>query len=430
MTCASCVRHVEQALAKVNGVVSATVNLATEQASVEFEGHVAAEKLTAAVSDAGYEARVIERERNALDLAADRRLRRETDIRRRAAQLAAGAVLSGVTLLLAYAFGSWHWSPYLQLGAALPVWLWVGWKFHRGALRSARHGAANMDTLVSLGSSVAFVYSALALFLLPGRQTFFEVAALIVTLISVGKLLEVVARGRAGAAIEALAGLQPRSAHLLARAARPDDWKQATPVDVPVDRIHVGDVVLIRPGERVPTDGVVIDGEGAVDESMLTGESMPVLKTPGSVAVGATVNGNAALVLRATRVGSATILAHILAIVERAQTEKAPVQRLADRVSAIFVPVDPAHRRGNLRGLGAHRTHPRHVDGPRGGGPGCRLPVRTRAGDARGRHGGHRARRRAGAAHPRWRVARAHSCPANDRLRQDRHLDTGHAAGR
>ncbi len=338
MTCASCVRHVEQALAKVNGVVSATVNLATEQASVELEGQVVAASLTAAVSDAGYEARVIERERNALDLAADRRLRRETDIRRRAAQLAAGAVLSGVTLLLAYAFGSWHWSPYLQLGAALPVWLWVGWKFHRGALRSARHGAANMDTLVSLGSSVAFVYSALALLLLPGRQTFFEVAALIVTLISVGKLLEVVARGRAGAAIEALAGLQPRSAHLLARAARPDDWKQATPVDVPVDRIHVGDVVLIRPGERVPTDGVVIEGEGAVDESMLTGESMPVLKTPGSAAVGATVNGNAALVLRATRVGSATILAHILGIVERAQTEKAPVQRLADRVSAIFVP--------------------------------------------------------------------------------------------
>ena len=338
MSCASCVRHVEQALGKVDGVVSATVNLATEQASVETDHPVAGERLVGAVRGAGYEARVIEPHADALEMAAERRLRRQTAIRSRVAQLVLGALLSGATLLLAYGFGSWRWSPYLQLGAAMPVWLWLGWKFHRGALRAARHGAANMDTLVSLGSSVAFVYSGVALFLLPGKQTFFEVAALIVTLISFGKLLEVIARGRAGAAIEALAGLQPRSAHLLARAARPDDWEQATPVDLPVDRIRVGDIVLVRPGERVPTDCVIISGQGAVDESMLTGESMPAMKAPGSPAVGATVNGNAALVVCATRVGSETTLAHILAIVERAQTEKAPVQRLADRVSAIFVP--------------------------------------------------------------------------------------------
>ena len=215
-----------------------------------------------AVRDAGYDARVIEPHADALEMAAERRLRRQTEIRSRAAQLVLGALLSGVTLLLAYGFGSWRWSPYLQLGAAMPVWLWLGWRFHRGALRAARHGSANMDTLVALGSSVAFVYSGIALFLLPGKQTFFEVAALIVTLISVGKLLEVIARGRAGEAIEALSGLQPRTAHLLSRAVRPDDWEQATPVDLPVDRIRVGDIVLIRPGERVPTDGVVVERSG------------------------------------------------------------------------------------------------------------------------------------------------------------------------
>ena len=284
MTCASCVRHVEQALAKVERRRRQPRSTWPQSRRAwTLEGHGRPPKASPRPSAMpAMRLALIERERNALDLAAERVSAGETDIRRRAAQLAVGAVLSGVTLLLSYAIRL------LALVAvpstervALPVWLWVGWKFHRGALRAARHGSANMDTLVSLGSSVAFVYSALALFLLPGRQTFFEVAALIVTLISVGKLLEVVARGRASAAIEALAGLQPRSAHLLARAARSDDWKQATPVEVPVDRIHVGDVVLIRPGERVPTDGVIIDGEGAVDESMLTGESVPALKTAG-----------------------------------------------------------------------------------------------------------------------------------------------------
>jgi len=338
MTCASCVRRVEQALENVDGVVSATVNLATELAGVDVGEKVDAESLTAAVRNAGYGARIVAPERNAMVVAAERRLRRRADVRRRARQLGVGVLLSGVTLLLSYGFGSWRWSGYLQLAIALPVWLWVGWKFHRGALRAARHGSANMDTLVSLGSSVAFVYSAVAVFVLPGQAIFFDVAALIVTLISVGKLLEVVARGRASGAIEALVGLQPRTARLLARAARSADWRDATPVDFPVDGLRVGDIVLIRPGERVPTDGVIIDGSGAVDESMLTGESVPAVKRPGNQAIGATVNGTSALVIRVTRVGSETTLAHILAIVERAQTEKAPVQRLADQVSAIFVP--------------------------------------------------------------------------------------------
>jgi Cu+-exporting ATPase len=203
----------------------------------------------------------------------------------------------------------------------------------------ARHASVNMDTLVSLGSSVAFGYSAVATFVLPGRSLYFDVAALIVTLISVGKLLELVARGRAGDAIEALAELQPRTAHLLARVAFADRWREAPAVDVPAEGLRMGDVVQVRPGERIPTDGAVIEGGGAVDESMLTGESLPVVKHPGDDVVGATVNGTVPLVLRVTKVGAETVLAQILTLVERALTEKAPVQRLADRVSAIFVPV-------------------------------------------------------------------------------------------
>ena len=338
MTCASCVRRVERALESTSGVVAATVNLVTESAVVDVDPSVDPGSLLAAVHEAGYEARLANSQRSSADAAAARRARRRADIRRRGLQLGIGVTLSCVVLVASYGFGSARWSGYLQLAIALPVWLWVGWKFHRGALQAARHRATTMDTLVSLGSSVAFIYSVVALFALPGQATYFDVAAVVVTLISVGKLLEVIARGRAGEAIEALAGLQPRTAHLLARAARADEWPAAPPVDFPVDALRAGDIVLIRPGERVPTDGVVIDGMGAVDESMLTGESRPALKQPRDEVIGATVNGNRALVVRVTRTGAETTLAQILALVEQAQTQKAPVQRLADSVSAVFVP--------------------------------------------------------------------------------------------
>jgi len=339
MTCASCVRRVERALDRVEGVHGASVSLATETADVALDGPVDAGALVAAVERAGYGAEPMAPDRSAADEAAERRARRHAAIRGRVRQIAAGAVLSAGVLVAAYAFGSASWSPSVQLALALPVWLWVGAVFHRGALRSLRHGTANMDTLVSLGSSVAFVYSLVATVALPGKALYFDVAALIVTLIAVGKLLELVARGRAGDAIEALAGLQPRTAHLLARGAgAAEAWRQAAPVDIPVDALRTGDVVLVRPGERLPTDAVVLDGAGAVDESMLTGESMPVTKRPGDDVVGATVNTTAALVLRVTQVGADTVLAQILRLVERAQTEKAPVQRLADRVSGVFVP--------------------------------------------------------------------------------------------
>jgi Cu+-exporting ATPase len=339
MTCASCVRRVERALAAVEGVGSASVNLTTEMADVALTTPVDAARLVAAVDKAGYGAEVLSGRRSAREEAEERQARRRAVIRSRTRVLGVGIVLSAGVLILSYGFASVAWSPYAQLGLALPVWLGVGANFHRGALKMARHASVNMDTLVSLGSSVAFGYSAAATFVLPGRSLYFDVAALIVTLISVGKLLELVARGRAGDAIEALAELQPRTAHLLARVAFADRWREAPAVDVPAEGLRMGDVVQVRPGERIPTDGAVIEGGGAVDESMLTGESLPVVKHPGDDVVGATVNGTVPLVLRVTKVGAETVLAQILTLVERAQTEKAPVQRLADRVSAIFVPV-------------------------------------------------------------------------------------------
>lgn len=338
MTCASCVHSVERALAGVEGVESASVNLTTEMADLDLSTPVDATRLVAAVVAAGYGAEPVAAGRSLREEADERRARRRATVRQRARRLGVGAVLSVAILALSYGFGSAPWSPYAQLGLALPVWLWVGAIFHRGALKTARHLSANMDTLVSLGSSVAFIYSAVATFALPGRALYFDVAALVVTLISVGKLLEIVARGRAGDAIEALAGLQPRTAHLLARAGSAERWRAATSVDVPAETLRVGDVLQVRPGERVPTDGTVLEGRASLDESMLTGESLPVAKGPGDDAVGATVNGTVPLVLRVTKVGAQTVLSQILSLVDRAQTEKAPAQRLADRVSSVFVP--------------------------------------------------------------------------------------------
>jgi len=328
MTCASCVGRVERALAGVPGVEEATVNLATERADVIAHSSVPAGTLVEAVRWAGYDA-VAQEETSAVP-ADGPRAHRCAEMRRRRTQLAAAAILSAGVLIAAYGFGSAPWSNWVQLALSLPVFLWVGALFHGGALRAARHGTANMDTLVSMGSTVAFVYSAVATVLLPREATYFDVAALIITLIFVGKFLEMAARGKAGEAIEALAGLQPRIAHRLA--------EDGLVVDLPIERVRVDDRLLVRPGERIPTDGMLVEGSGTVDESMLTGESMPVSKSAGDEVIGATVNGASSLRMRVTRTGEETVLAQIMRLVERAQTEKAPVQRLADRVSAVFVP--------------------------------------------------------------------------------------------
>ena len=219
---------------------------------------------------------------------------------------------------------------YLLALLTLPVWAIVGWSFHRGALINLRHGAANMDTLVSLGSTVAFVYSVVAMIALPGQYVYFDTAALIITLIYLGKYLEAAAKGRTGEAIKALMGLQPRTARVI---------RNGQERDLPIAQVVSGDALLVRPGERVPVDGVVTGGESAVDEAMITGESLPVRKGQGDDVIGATVNGAGLLHIEATRVGRDTVLAGIVRLVEQAQGSKAPVQRLADRISSVFVPI-------------------------------------------------------------------------------------------
>jgi Cu+-exporting ATPase len=348
MTCASCVRRVERALAGVPGVTAATVNLAAESADVTLGRPAGAASLIAAVVDAGYQAAVPAVVR--ADDVARRRAAQAAELRRRRVQLAAGAVLSAAVLVVAYGFASAAWAGWAQLALTLPVYAWVGALFHRGALEAARHRTTNMDTLVSLGTTVAFGYSAIATIALPGRPTYYDVATLIITLIAVGKYLELAGRARAGAAIEALAELQPRTAHLLARAASGQRGDPAAAIDVPAEALRAGDIVLVRPGEAIPADGELADGAGTVDESMLTGEPLPAGKRPGDELTAGTVNGPAALVLRVARTGAETVLGQIMALVDAAQKEKSKSQRLADRISAVFVPVILAMAAATLAG--------------------------------------------------------------------------------
>ncbi len=348
MTCASCVRRVERALAGVPGVTAATVNLAAESADVALAGPAGADALIAAVEDAGYQAAVPAMVR--ADDVARRRAAQAAELRRRRAQLAAAAVLSAGVLAVAYGFGSAAWAGWAQLALTLPVYAWTGALFHRGALDAARHRTTNMDTLVSLGTTVAFGYSAIATIALPGRPTYYDVAALIITLIAVGKYLELAGRARAGAAIEALAELQPRTAHLLARASSGQHGDPAAAVDVPAEALRTGDIVLVRPGEAIPADGELAEGAGRVDESMLTGEPMPAGKRPGDELTAGTVNGPAPLIMRVARTGAETVLGQIMALVDAAQRQKSKSQRLADRISAVFVPVILAMAAATLAG--------------------------------------------------------------------------------
>jgi len=335
MTCASCVARVERKLGKVEGVRSAVVNLATERATVAYDpSRVKVARLIGAVEAAGYGATSAVEDASAEDGAGEE-TRRARALARRRTTLLTGAALCAVILILAMApplmmVPTVQTHNYLLALLTLPVWAIVGWSFHRGALINLRHGAANMDTLVSLGSTVAFVYSVVAMVALPGQYVYFDTAALIITLIYLGKYLEAAAKGRTGEAIKALMGLQPRTARVI---------RNGQERDLPIAQVVSGDALLVRPGERVPVDGVVTGGESAVDEAMITGESLPVRKGQGDAVIGATINGAGLLHIEATRVGRDTVLAGIVRLVEQAQGSKAPVQRLADRISGVFVPI-------------------------------------------------------------------------------------------
>ena len=304
MTCAGCAARIERGLNDLEGV-QASVNLATEKAAVRYdETSLDVGALLAAVEAIGYRA----------FSAGERKDERRDTVRTRLAVAVALTVpLALVAMVPPLQFDGWEW---LAFALATPVVFFAGWPFHRAAVRNLRHRAVTMDTLVSLGTLSAWIWSTAVLLFAEGADTYFEVAGVITTLILLGRYLEARARRRAGEAIRALADLS-----------------------VPERGIQVGDDFVVRPGERIPTDGIVIEGESLVDRSMLTGEPLPEDTAPGDEVVGATINVSGRLVVRATRVGADTTLARIARLVAQAQTGKAPVQRLADRVSAVFVPV-------------------------------------------------------------------------------------------
>jgi P-type Cu+ transporter len=324
MTCASCAARIERKLNKLDGV-EATVNYATEEAAVSYDRlSVDADALIRTVEATGYTAAF---PRSAL--AAEQAGEGETRILR--TRLVVAALLSAPLLVLVLVppvhFGGWGW---LALALSAPVVLWAGWPFHRAAALNARHGAATMDTLISIGTLAAFLWSAVALIGGLGPDTYFEVGAVTTTLVLLGRYLEARARRRSGAAIRKLLELGAKEARLL---------RDGLETAVPVEELRVDDLFVVRPGDKVATDGVVVEGASAVDQSMLTGESMPVEVVGGDEVAGATLNTYGRLIVRATKVGADTALAQIARLVAEAQQGKAPVQRLVDRVSAVFVPV-------------------------------------------------------------------------------------------
>jgi Cu+-exporting ATPase len=317
MSCAACAMRIEKSLNELEGV-EATVNFATEKAAVRYdERRVRAQDLVRAVASVGYGA-ALERPEEG----------RRPDFRLR---LIVAAVLTGPLVVLAMIgrlqFDGWEW---IALAIATPVVLWAGWPFHRAAVLNLRHRTATMDTLISLGTLAAWGWSVVALLALDGADTYFEVAAVITTLVLLGRFFETRARRRSGAAIRALLELGAKEAQVL---------RDGEEVAVAVEKLQAGDVFVVRPGEKIATDGIVTDGHSAVDQSMLTGEPVPVEIGPGAEVAGATINTSGRLVVRATKVGAQTALAQIAQLVAEAQAGKAPIQRLADRVSAVFVPV-------------------------------------------------------------------------------------------
>jgi Cu+-exporting ATPase len=354
MTCASCASRIERKLNKLTGV-SASVNYATEKATVDYdEAMVSPEQLVESVRATGYSA-TLPAAGTATATATDTDETRPLRLR-----LLGAAVLSLPVLLLSMIpslqFDRWQW---LALQLATPVVIWGAWPFHRAAWANLRHGAATMDTLVSLGVLAAWLWSLYALFLgdagadgmrmeltlIPkagggADEIYLETAAVVTTFILAGRYFEARAKRRAGQALRALLELGAKDVSIL----DPDGRERR----VPVERLQVGDRFVVRPGERIATDGTVEDGRSAVDMAMLTGESVPVEVEPGSEVVGATVNAGGRLVVRATRIGADTALAQIARLVEDAQTGKAPVQRLADRIAGVFVPVVIALAIGTL----------------------------------------------------------------------------------
>src|SRR5260221_765087 len=339
MTCASCVRVLERALKKVPGVQDAAVNLATEKATVVFDkAHVDDNQLSSAVANVGFKVfhNEVARSEEEEKIAKQKELK---DLRNKVFV----SLIAGSLILWGSFPGLMKTSPsilqnfFVQLALALPVQFWAGLGFYRASIPALKHRTANMDTLVALGTTVAFVYSAVVI-LFPQlvRQAgiepmpYFDVATIVIGLILLGRYFEARAKGQTSEAIKKLIGLQAKTARVIR------DGKE---IDIPLEEVQVGDQIRVRPGEKIPVDGVLLSGESSVDESMITGESIPVEKSKGDAVVGATMNKSGTFTYRATKVGQDTMLAQIVKLVQEAQGSKAPIQRLADVLSSYFVPI-------------------------------------------------------------------------------------------
>jgi len=338
-------RRLEKALAKLEGVLEAQVTFTTEKARVKYIPTIVTQaELRRAVSSAGFEAMELGGEAEDAEAKA-----REHEINEQRRLLIIGLIFTvplfllsmgkDFNLLPAFVYSenvmdgmreAQPWFGWLMLVLALPVQFYVGWQYYVGAFKALRNKSANMDVLIVMGSSAAFFYSLPITFGLLMGHVYYETAAVIITLIKLGKYLEARAKGRTSEAIKKLMGLRAKTARVI---------RDGIEVEVPADDVRVGDVVIVKPGEKIPVDGVVIEGRSAIDESMLTGESLPVEKKPGDPVIGATLNKLGMLKFEATKVGKETALAQIVKLVEDAQGSKAPIQKMADQVSAIFVPI-------------------------------------------------------------------------------------------
>jgi P-type Cu+ transporter len=336
MTCSSCVLSVEESLLSLPGVLTASVNLATEKVTVRYDPQqVRLQQIKQAIKDAGYE--VLE----AQTVDAERELRAEETARQRRFLVFAWALALPVFVIMMLmtftALGDepflMDYGNYILFLLTTPIQFVAGYRFYIGSYKSLRNGVANMDVLVAVGTSAAYLYSVAVTFFpnaFPFTDVYYDSAALIIAIVLLGKYIEARAKSSTSDSIRKLIDLQAKSATIM---------REGKEVTVPVDELDVNDVMVVRPGEKVPTDGLVVEGESEVDESLITGESLPVHKAEGSSVVGGSINSNGLLKIRATRVGADTALAQIIRLVEEAQVSKAPIQRMADRVASVFVPV-------------------------------------------------------------------------------------------
>lgn len=338
MHCASCVAILEGALKKLDGVAQATVNLATEKATVTYDpAKVTDEKLSSAVSNVGYQALINEE----IKTEDDEQKEKQKELRELRFKVVVSLFLGGLILWGGFP-GLMKTAPmflqnfWVQLLLATPVQFWAGFGFYRATISALKHRTANMDTLVVIGTTVAYVYSVFVT-MLPELlvkigiepMPYFDTAAIIIGLILLGRYFEAKAKAGTSEAIKKLIGLQAKTARVLR------DGKE---IDIPISEVIIGDIIRVRPGEKIPVDGIIVEGESSIDESMITGESMPVDKVGGDIVVGATMNKTGTFTFKATKVGADTMLAQIIKLVQEAQGSKAPIQRLADLVSSYFVP--------------------------------------------------------------------------------------------